>query len=357
MVENMNDIEKKRYIDEQFKKMEDHDYTFNFNSLKHEIENDPLNEYISWEKDYLKKLDTNNININVKIESAEICIYCRDAGENKLFGSLNKLLNHLITCKHNPKNIKNMNIISFVCTHCNIDMGNSYNLNMHENKCELNPLNKTLQFIKDRQCLHCNRTFKTIINKDLHQDVCKANPIFIDKFKCIHCNKHMGNLNNKIMHEDKCDSNPENLNKCIYCMKIFKCLSNKTIHENSECQLNPSICKIYQCMYCTKNMGNIYNKGLHELKCEYNPSVIEFNKNKINIKVDKYTEDLEKLTCNGCKRFCKHQKLYDLHIKSCEKYKKRLLEMSENRIDEVLDFNNISDIDLQILLDNTFEKL
>lgn len=104
-------------------------------------------------------------------------------------------------------------------------------------------------------------------------------------------------------------------------------------------------------------MGNQYNLNMHQTKCNSNPEFKEKMERENMERIEKLKNDHEKLTCRGCMRFLKHEKLYDLHIRQCKKYADYIVNQALKAENEYanIDFDTIPDVDLQILLKNTLQ--
>jgi hypothetical protein len=181
--DKLTEEEKQQYISEAVKTHSEYEPNFNnFEKFKQEIEMSEYNEYIEWEAKYLQKCkDVGYISTNNKIQG-EICEYCRSYGETKLFDTQSKLLKHMIICKHNPNNIKNILKVNVNCIYCNRYMGSEHNLNLHQEKCKMIAKNK------------------------------------INTFNCVYCEKSCGNQHNLNIHQEKC----KNIVKCQYCQRELK---------------------------------------------------------------------------------------------------------------------------------------
>lgn len=187
---------------------------------------------------------------------------------------------------------------------------------------------------------------------------------------CPHCNLNghpilFETVGQLIKHLHKCKYTPANINKinkinfdCKFCYRVISNQHNQKIHQDL-CKLNPKNAKQkqYDCKYCNKTIDNEYNYTVHVTKCKSNPTNIQ-NEELQNIqRIQKLKDDHEKLTCRGCNRFLKHQMLYDLHIKQCKKYSDYVVnealktEMQYSNID----FDTITNAELQILLKNTLQ--
>ena len=187
---------------------------------------------------------------------------------------------------------------------------------------------------------------------------------------CPHCNLHghavlFETVGQLVKHLHKCKYTPANINKinninfdCQFCYRVISNQHNKKIHEDL-CKMNPKNTKKneYNCIYCFKSMGNQYNLNMHQIKCNSNPEFKAQTERENMERIEKLKADHEKLTCRGCNRFLKHQMLYDLHVKQCKKYADYIVNealKAENEYNNI-DFDTITDIELQVLLKNTLQ--
>lgn len=329
MEPELTDAEKVEIYNANLKKY-DSNFTFDMAALEEETNNSEYMEYINWETNFTKRMNEVGYVSKPTVIQGEVCQHCNAYGQANIFESVGQLIKHMYKCKYNPQNMNKINNICFDCEFCALALSNLHNKTSHERLCKSNPKNH--KGIYTYSCEYCQKIVTNMYAKNTHELACKSNPINhkdILAHSCEHCEKPFTNMYAKNNHELACKSNPINKDKN----------------------------KIINCEYCNKIIDNEYNYTVHVTKCKSNPKIIEDEELQNIQRIQKLKDDHEKLTCRGCNRFLKHQMLYDLHIKQCKKYSDYVVNealKAENEYTNI-DFDTITDSELQILLKNTLQ--
>jgi hypothetical protein len=292
------------------KKLETIEYNFDANNLIKELENDSRMEYVNWVILNEKRINSSQFtSSNSNRNEGRACDYCRSMGINSLFNNGDKLKKHMEICKYNPNNEFNV-FQTYQCQFCSKSSTNMAINIKHENICFENPNNT--QLVQNCKCSYCNKIQSNPYNKRVHENICIENPNntqLVKNYSCQYCNKIHTNGYNKRTHEIACKQNPINIKP------------------------------VFNCEFCSGKYDSTDLLEKHKSVCLKNP---------INIELE--IQRVKKLTCTGCSAFCKHEKLYDLHIRSCAKYITRLT----NSVDiSNIDMENITDIELNALVQQT----